>query len=65
MKKRDEFADINRNKNHGGMIVFLVAVLAVCLSGVLCVMKMQQEQKYISLNKGDVQETSVNGEVFV
>lgn len=56
MKKRDEFVDINRNRNRSGMIVFAIAVLAVCISGVLCARKLQQEQRYISLNKEVVSE---------
>lgn len=56
MKKRDEFVDINRNRNRSGMVVFAIAVLAVCISGVLCARKLQQEQRYISLNKEVVSE---------
>lgn len=50
-KKRDEFASVNRNKNRSGMVVFVIAVLAVCISGVLCARKLQSEQRYISLNE--------------
>lgn len=56
MKKRDEFVDINRNRNRSGMVIFAIAVLAVCISGVLCARKLQQEQRYISLNKEVVSE---------
>lgn len=56
MKKRDEFVDINRNRNRSGMVIFTIAVLAVCISGVLCARKLQQEQRYISLNKEVVSE---------
>lgn len=51
MKRRtDEFADINGNKKRGGMVVFAIAVLAVCISGTLCARKLMMEQRYISLN---------------
>lgn len=51
IKKRDKFVSVNRNKNHSGMVVFVIAVLAVCISGVLCARKLQSEQRYISLNE--------------
>lgn len=57
MKKRNEFENINRNSNRSGMIVFAIAVLAVCISGVLCARKLQLEQRYISLNKTVESET--------
>ncbi len=57
-KKRDKFADVNGNKNRSGMVVFAIAVLAVCISGILCVRKLQLEQKYISLNQTEVSETA-------
>lgn len=56
-KKRDKYADVNGNKNRSGMVVFAIAVLAVCISGVLCARKLQMEQRYISLNQTAVGET--------
>jgi len=50
MRKRDEFADINGTKKRGGMIIFFIAVLAVCISGTLCARKLIMEQRYVSLN---------------
>ncbi len=50
-KKRDKYADINGTKNRSNMVVFAIAVLAVCISGVLCARKLQLEQRYISLNE--------------
>lgn len=38
------------------MVVFVIAVLAVCISGVLCARKLQAEQRYISLNQVAVEE---------
>lgn len=57
-KKRDKYADVNGNKNRSGMVVFAIAVLAVCISGVLCARKLQLEQRYISLNQTTVSETA-------
>lgn len=51
MKKRDEFADLNRDRKRSGMVVFAIAVLAVCISGVLCARKLQLEQRYISFQE--------------
>lgn len=50
-KKRDKYADVNGNKNRSNMVVFAIAVLAVCISGVLCARKLTLEQRYISLNE--------------
>lgn len=50
-KKRDKYADINGNKNRSNMVVFAIAILAVCISGVICARKLQLEQRYISLNE--------------
>lgn len=47
-KKRDKFACVNGEKSRGNMIVLAVAVLAICISGVLCARKLQMDQKYIS-----------------
>ncbi len=54
MRKRNEFAGINDNKKRSGMVVFVIAVLAVCISGVLCVRKLQMEQRYICLDGSPV-----------
>lgn len=56
MKKRDEFADINRKENRSGKMIFMIAVLAVCISGVLYARKLQQEQRYISLREVNLDE---------
>lgn len=50
-KERDKYAEVNGNKSRSGMVVFAIAVLAVCISGVLCARKLQLEQRYISLNE--------------
>lgn len=56
LKKRDKYADINGNKNRSNMVIFAIAVLAVCISGVLCARKLQMEQRYITLNETAVSE---------
>ncbi|MCI9082752.1 MAG: hypothetical protein HFI70_10715 [Lachnospiraceae bacterium] len=53
-RKKDEFADINGDKKRSGMVVFAVAVLAVCISGTLCARKLMMEQRYVSLNHNPV-----------
>ncbi len=60
-KKKDKFADVNGNKNRSNMVVFAIAVLAVCISGVLCARKLQLEQKYISLNEVTVAGCAAEG----
>ncbi len=57
-KRRDKYAQINGNKNRSNMVVFAIAVLAVCISGVLCARKLQLEQRYISLNEVAVAENA-------
>ncbi|MEY8516429.1 hypothetical protein AALC25_05740 [Lachnospiraceae bacterium 29-84] len=47
-KGKDEFACINETKKKGNMLVFALAVLAICISGALCARKLQMEEKYIS-----------------
>ena len=47
-RKQDEFACVNETKKKGNMIVFTIAVLAICISGALCARKLQMDQKYIS-----------------
>lgn len=49
-RNRDEFADINKKRNTGRLVVVSAAVLAVCITGVLYAKKLQLEQKYITMN---------------
>lgn len=48
-KKQDEFADFNEKKKRGNMFVLATAILAICISGVLCARKLQMDTKYISM----------------
>ncbi len=47
-RKQDEFACVNETKKKGNMIVFTIAVLAICISGALYARKLQLEERHIS-----------------
>lgn len=47
-RKQDEFACVNKTRKRGNMIVFTIAVLAVCISGALYARKLQMDEKYIT-----------------
>lgn len=47
-RKRDEFACVNKNRKRGNMLVFTIAVLAICITGALYARKLQMDEKYIS-----------------
>lgn len=49
-KNKDEYACINKTRNIGRMVVVTVAVLAICIIGVLYAKKLQLDQKYITMN---------------
>lgn len=49
-RNKDEFAGINKKRNTGRLVVVSVAVLAVCITGVLYAKKLQLDQKYITMN---------------
>ena len=51
MKRKDEFASINEEKKRGNMMVFTIAVLAICISGALCAVKLHMDQRYISMKE--------------
>lgn len=51
MKRKDEFASINEEKKRGNMMVFTIAVLAICISGALCAVKLHMDQRYISMEE--------------
>lgn len=50
-KQRDEFACVNEHKKRGNIVVLTIAVLAICISGVLCARKLQMDTEYISCNE--------------
>lgn len=47
-RKQDEFACVNKTRKRGNMLVFTIAVLAVCISGALYARKLQMDEKYIT-----------------
>lgn len=49
-RNKDEYACINKTRNIGRMVVVTVAVLAICITGVLYARKLQLDQKYITVN---------------
>lgn len=48
-KSRDKFACVNETKHKGNSVVITVAVLAICITGILCAKKLQMDQKYITM----------------
>lgn len=48
-KSRDEFAEMNKTKHTGKVVVVTAAVLAICITGVLYAKKLQMDQKYITM----------------
>lgn len=48
-KNRDKFAEINKTKHKGKMAVVVFAVLAFCITGILCARKLQQNERYITM----------------
>lgn len=48
-QKKDEFASINKTKNTGKVVVVTLAVLAICVTGVMCAKKLKMDEEYISL----------------
>lgn len=52
--KRNEFDDLNTTKKRGNTAVVLVAVMALCLAGVLCAWKLRAESSTIFLDTGTV-----------
>ncbi len=57
MRQKDEFARINDTKKRGNLVVFTIAVLAICISGALYAIKLQMDQRYICMNPEITRET--------
>ncbi len=47
-RKQDKFACVNETKKRGNVVVFTIAVLAICISGALYARKLQMDERYIS-----------------
>lgn len=58
-KSRDEFAEINKTKHTGKMVVVAIAVLAFCITGILCARKLQQNERYITMQVPRIQEEEI------
>ncbi len=54
MMRKDEFASINATKKRGSTFVILIAVLAICLAGILCAWKLQAEGSKVLMETGNV-----------
>ncbi|MFP3156293.1 hypothetical protein LQZ18_18065 [Lachnospiraceae bacterium ZAX-1] len=55
--KKDEFASINKTKRKGNGFLILIGIMAICITGVLCAKKMQQDSRYITLAPDNVEAT--------
>lgn len=51
--RRDEFEAINEKTKKGNKIVIIVAVAALCITGILYAVKLQSESRYVTLNTGN------------
>lgn len=60
-QKKDKFASINKTKNTGRIVVVTLAVLAICVTGVMCARKLMMDEKYISL---EIQQECRTEEIF-
>lgn len=64
LMKKDKFADLNTTKKSGTKIVVILAVIALCLAGVLCAVKMKIDSGSVTLDMSNVelsQEENNNG----
>lgn len=48
-KNRDKFAELNKTKHTGKIAVVAIAVVAFCITGILCARKLQQNERYITM----------------
>lgn len=53
--KKDEFADLNATKKRGNTAVLVIAIMALCLAGILCAVKLQSESSTIFMDTGGVE----------
>ncbi len=62
--KKDEFSDLNTTKKSGTKIVVILAVIALCLAGVLCAVRMKIESGSVTMDMSNVEmswEENKNG----
>lgn len=48
-KEKDEFYFLNKTKKKGNGILIFVAVVAICITGILYAAKLQSDSKYVIL----------------
>lgn len=60
--KREKYASINNTKKYGSYVLIAIAVVAVCLAGVLYVVKLQEDGGKVYLDTGSVQIQDVEKE---
>lgn len=53
--KKDEFAELNATKKRGNTAVLVIAIMALCLAGILCAVKLQSESSTIFMDTGGVE----------
>lgn len=59
--KKDEFADFNKTKKHRKGPVVIVAIVAICLAGVLCAAQIQSENDSVYMETGDMELVQEEG----
>lgn len=62
--KKDEFSDLNTTKKSGTKIVVILAVIALCLAGILCAVRMKIESGSVTMDMSNVElswEENKNG----
>lgn len=55
--KKDKFADLNTTKKNGTKIVVILAVIALCLAGALCAVRMRMESGSVTLDMSSVEHS--------
>lgn len=56
--KKDEFAQFNTSKKRGTKAVVVIAVIALCLAGLLYMVAIQKESSVVFLNTDSVELAS-------
>lgn len=52
--KKDRYANINTTKRYSSYVVIAIAVVALCLAGILYVAKLQEDSGNVFLETGSV-----------
>lgn len=59
-KNNDKFACVNGTGKKGNRVIITVAVLAICITGILYARKLQLDEKYITMQN----EENVTSEIL-